>query len=117
MGLKKGQHHKGQFKAGKSGNPGGRKALPPDVREAVNMIREDIIKTVYGIRDMRVSEAKKLDDMPLGKRAIVNAYLKMDYQGIKIYEDRVLGKAKETNEIITPDGFNIVFTNKTAKQD
>lgn len=105
------------FKKGEVTNPKGRKPLPPDVREAINMIREDIIRTVYDIREMRVSEASKLDNMTLGRRAIVNAYLKMDYQGIKIYEDRVLGKAKETNEIITPDGFNIVFTNKTAKQD
>lgn len=34
--------------------------------------------------------------MPLGKRAIINAYATLDYKAIKDFEDRLWGKAKET---------------------
>jgi hypothetical protein len=109
--------NKGSFKKGKSGNPAGKKPLPPDIREAKNFILEDIIKSVYNARSMTVSEANSnLSTMKLGERAIISAYLLLDYQGIKIFEDRVLGKPKETAEITMPEGIQIVFSNKT-KQD
>lgn len=105
------------FKKGNVPKSPGRKPLPPDIREAKNYILEDIIKSVYNARTMTVSEAtKNLSTMKLGERAIINSYLNFDYQGIKIFEDRVLGKPKETAEITMPEGIQIVFSNKT-KQD
>ena len=39
------------------------------------------------------------DKETLGKRAIMNAFIKLDYRGIKEYEDRLWGKAKETIDL------------------
>jgi len=57
---------------------------------------------------MTPAELKQIDleNIPFGKRAIINAYARMDYRAIKEYEDRVWGKAKETvalmDEMIFP---------------
>src|SRR5271157_5312052 len=93
----------------KKGNPGGgRKTLPADIRAARNMSYEDMCHTVIETRNMTPAELKQIDleNIPFGKRAIINAYAKMDYRAIKEYEDRVWGKAKETvalmDEMIFP---------------
>ena len=97
---------KNGFKKGQSGNPNGRKPLSPDIRAARNLSYEEMCRTVIQVRSMTQSEAKKLDieKEPLGKRAILNAYLKLDYRGIKDYEDRLWGKAQEAIKLVDDDG-------------
>lgn len=94
------------FKKGKSGNPSGRKPLPEDIRAARSMATEEMLRTVIEVRSMTVSEVKKLDleALPLGKRAIISAYTKNDYKGIRDYEDRLFGKAHETVALTGKDG-------------
>lgn len=89
------------FKPGQSGNPGGRPHLSPDALEAIKMSKQDMIFAVVEIQRMTLAEAKQidLDSLPLGKRAILNAYLKFDYVGISRYEDRIWGKAPESISI------------------
>lgn len=76
---------------------GGRKSLPEDIKAARNQSYEDMCRTVIEVRLMTPGEIKKIDleKMPLGQRAIMNAYVKLDYRGIKDYEDRLWGKAQD----------------------
>lgn len=89
------------FQKGQVGNPKGRKPLPDDIKYARNMSYEDMCRTVIEVRAMTPEQVKRLDSdkEPLGKRAILNAYVKLDYRGIKDYEDRLWGKAKESHEV------------------
>lgn len=93
--------HEGQFKPGQSGNPSGRKPLPDDIKAARNLSYEEMCRTVIMVRDMTLAEIRQLNkqDLPLGKRAIINAYQKFNYKGIKEYEDRLWGKARETIDL------------------
>jgi hypothetical protein len=101
------------FKKGQGGNPKGRKPLPADIRVARSLSYEEMCRTVIDVRNLTPEDIKKSDmeKMTVGKRAILNAYVKLDYAGIKIYEDRLWGKAKETIDLgNTADGeFKIVF--------
>jgi hypothetical protein len=86
----------------KKGNPGGgRKPLPMDILEARNLSYEDMCRTVIEVRNLSPTDIKKIDmeKVSLGKRAIMNAYAKLDYRGIKDYEDRLWGKAKEIMDV------------------
>ena len=95
---------------------GGRKPLPEDIKIARNMSYEEMCRTVIQVRQIVLSGNKiKIDDMPLGKRAIFNAYQKLDYRGIKDYEDRLWGKAKENIDLQTPEGITIEFVNRTKE--
>jgi len=98
---------------------GGRKPLPEDIKMARNLSYEEMCKTVIEVRKLTPEKVKdeNMDKMPLGKRAILNAYAKLDYKGIKEYEDRLWGKAKESYDIELPEGIEIEFVNKTQKKD
>lgn len=77
---------------------GGRRPLPPDVKVARGMAYEDMCRSVIDIRELTVEDAKDLKENPtlaLGYRAILEAYISLDFNGIKIYEDRLFGKAAE----------------------
>jgi len=84
---------------------GGRKPLPEDIKMARNLSYEEMCKTVIEVRNLSPEEVREenMDKMPLGKRAILNAYVKLDYMGIKVYEDRLWGKPKESVEIEIED--------------
>lgn len=114
-GLKKGQRNSGQFKVGN--RCGGRAPVKKDIREAINLSREEFYLTVIEVRNTKFEDLKKesMEKMTLGKRQIVSAYAKLDHQAVKILEDRLWGKAKESTEITMPTGFQIVFSNKTKK--
>ena len=115
MGLKKGQRNSGQFQVGNT--CGGKKPISKDIREAINLSREEFYRTVIEVRNLTTEEIKRenIDKMSLGKRQIVSAYVKLDHPAIKIIEDRLWGKAKESTEITLPEGLQIVFSNRTKK--
>lgn len=85
------------FQKGKSGNPGGRPALPDDLKAARKWCYEDMIRTIIEVGDITPADFKVMSKMDIHyrKRAIIAAYRKCDYRAIKDYEDRVFGKAKE----------------------
>ena len=99
-----------RFQKGETGNPKGRKPLPKDIRAARSMATEEMLRAVIEVRRMTVSEVKTIDleTLPLGKRAIISAYTKNDYKGIKDYEDRLFGKAHETVALTGEDGKPII---------
>ena len=90
-----------RFKKGESGNPGGRKKLPEDIKAARHMAYEDMLRTVIDVRLMTVKDAKKInpESLPLGKRAILSAYIKVNHKAITEYENRLFGRAPETIQI------------------
>ena len=90
---------------------GGRKALPADIKAARNLSYEDMCRTVIEVRNMTPETVKKedMEKVPLGERAIINAYAKLDYRGIKDYEDRLWGKARESMELSTPEDSSITI--------
>ena len=96
---------------------GGRKPLPDDIKAARNLSYEDMCRTVIDVRNMTPTEVEKkdLDKIPLGERAIISAYLAVDYRGIKDYEDRLWGKAKDSIDIETT-GLQVVFIDR-IKED
>lgn len=97
----------------KGNKGGGRKPLPKDILAARSMATEEMLRTVIDVRRMTTGEVKKLDldKVPLGKRAIISAYAKNDYKGIKDYEDRLFGKATE-NIDLTTSGSVIVYLDR-----
>ncbi len=102
------------FKEGESGNPGGRPKLPDDIKEARQMSLEEFLRYVISVMKLTPSEVKEInmDDMPLGKRAILNAFAKNDYKAMKDFQDRLWGKAKESIDLShtmeTPVKINII---------
>ena len=65
-------------------------------------MKEQIIADVMEVRSMKLADARKKlkeKNLPLGKRAIIDAYIKRKHNDIKIYEDRAVGKARESVEI------------------
>ncbi len=90
--------NKTSFKKGHKAVSPGRPQLPDDIKEARNMSFNDMCRTVIEVRNLTPSEIKNenMETISLGRRAIMNAYAKNDYRGIKDYEDRLWGKAKET---------------------
>ena len=73
------------FSKGASGNPKGRKPLPADIKAARVLATEEMLRTVIDVRRMTAGQVRKLDleKVPLGKKAIISAYAKNDYRGIK----------------------------------
>ena len=94
---------------------GGRKPLPDDIKEARTLSYNEMCRTVIEVRGLTPEKVKKLDieKETLGKRAIMNAFVKLDYRGIKDYEDRLWGKAKENIDLAIPEGIVLEFRNKT----
>jgi len=94
------------FKKGHKPVSPGRPPLPADIRAARNLSYEEMCRTVIQVREMTTAELKQIDleQVPLGKRMIINAYAKMDFRGVQIYEDRLWGKAKERVELTGADG-------------
>lgn len=89
------------FKKGHKPVSPGRTPLPKDVLAARALSYDELCRTVIEVRMLTPDDLKKIDmnKMSLGKRAIINAYAKLDYRGIKDYEDRLWGKAKETIDL------------------
>lgn len=89
------------FTKGKSGNPSGRPKLPEDILKSISSGREDICRALFEIENLTISEVKSLkqDELSLLKRVILKAFIDNDHAAIKIYQDRVYGKAKETMEL------------------
>jgi hypothetical protein len=114
------RNQKGQFIKGNK--EGGRKALPDDIMAARNLSYEEMCRMVIDIRSMTLQEAEtRLSPenalyIPLGERAIMKAYVNLDYKGITDYENRLWGKAKETVDLdLGGTDFKIIVENATTK--
>lgn len=98
---------KGKKTGGRDFKPGegGRPRLPEDIKKARQMSLENFLRCVCEVELMTPNEVKgiNLDELPLGKRAIINAYAKLDYRAIKDFQDRLWGKAKESIDVTTND--------------
>ena len=94
------------FQKGQSGNPHGRAPLPDEVKAARKMAYADLMMTIVDVRSMTQNDLGKLDmsTVPLGKRAIISAYAKSDFRGIREYEDRLFGRPQESVSISGEDG-------------
>jgi len=92
---------KGRFIKGHNFPDGGRKKLPADIMQARNMAYAEFCKTLVEIRALTAKQIKALDldDISIGKRAMINAYASFNFQGIKIFEDRLWGKAAESVDL------------------
>ncbi len=90
---------------------GGRKPLPPDILAARALSNEEMIREVIEIRSMtwRESTTSSVEEMPLGRLAIMRAYQNLDWPGIKNYEDRVWGRAQENINLNGALGINTDF--------
>lgn len=92
----------------KKGNKfGGRKPLPPDIREAKNTKLEIFLKWVIEVMDLKISElgankekiALAINEMPLGKRAVAKWFIDCDSRGIEYCHNRLWGKVVESIEL------------------
>ena len=93
------------WKKGQSGNLSGRPKVPQEIKDLIKKSRHTIYADIAEIRDMTRDELKDLVAHGTGGRAaIAHAYLKFNHQGIKIYEDRLIGKAVESVELSGKDG-------------
>lgn len=104
----------------KKGNKlGGRPKLPEDIRAARTLSYNNMCRTVMEVMNMTVEDLKKveMEKIPLGKRAIITAYATLDYKGIKEYEDRLWGKAKDNVNLISEEGMNITVNIKGIDAD
>jgi len=99
------------FKKGHKPASPGRPKLPADIRAAKTLSYEEMCRTVIEIRSFTPKKIKGLnmEEMPLGKRAIINAYIKLDYNGIRQYEDRLWGKATETIDANVSGNLDIII--------
>ncbi len=97
------------FEPGQVTNPAGKKPLSDAEKAARDLVRDRVYATVGKAYTLTVEQYDALDksDMTVGELAIIDAYVKKNYQAIKIYEDRLLGKAKESVELTGEDGGGI----------
>jgi hypothetical protein len=126
MGLKKGQHHKGQFKSGVSGNPGGRKPLPEDVKAIATSTKPQLIRTYWKFANMSLSEVKNYKPENLIESGILNCLKIFAASGstdqIKYIWAECHGKPRETiDATISTDNKEledvIQMTNEFIKQN
>lgn len=96
----------------------GKKPLPDDLKHARNMAYEQMIRETIAIRNMTPSQLAECEKKGLaGIAAIAKAYQRRDYQGIKYFEDRVFGKAKETHILEMTEGNQIKIVFEDATED
>lgn len=101
---KTGKGHR--FTKGESGNPKGRPKLPEEIKASRRMAYGEMLESIIEVRNMSAADLKVLDmeKVPLGKRAIISAYAKSDFRGIREYEDRLFGRPQESVSISGEDG-------------
>ena len=109
------------FQKGNVPKSPGRPPLPDDIKEALKLGKEELCRTVIEIRQMPATELRAyIKNAGVAKRAIANAYLKNNHNAIKIYEDRVFGRAVETvDTTVHSDGLkvDVVITPKEVKPE
>lgn len=88
---------------------GGRKPESLEEKAAKALVREKLFGVVALIWNSTEADIRALDikTLTIGERAVLDAYRKKNYLAIKTYEDRVLGKAKESIELTGEDGGGI----------
>lgn len=105
------QKHEGQFKPGQSGNPGGRKPLPDDIKQLKQMRTEEFQRALYTYMGMTVEELKdkagnatELTWLELILVRAVERTNDSDWKAINDILDRAFGKASQPMEISAPGG-------------
>jgi hypothetical protein len=91
-----------KFKKGRSGNPGGRPKLPPDVREAKNLTQQQLILILNKLMFMTDFEIKQLLNDPktnkferIVGRILDKADLHGDSVRLEFLLNRTIGKVTE----------------------
>lgn len=125
----------GQFKPGKSGNPKGRPALPPEVRKSLRLTNEEFIRVASEFLLLSAEEIKlKLTDpkanaveLLVGNLVTTAIYpMTDDYmRAVSLLLDRTIGKVKESVEITIPkptiirrrNGEEVVLGSEMQKKD
>lgn len=90
-----------QFKPGNK--LGGRKPLSKDILKAKSESLETFLKWVIEVMGMNLDEfgntksdiARKINEMPLGQRAVAKWFLDTDPRGVQYCQNRLWGKIKE----------------------
>lgn len=123
-GPKKGEKHSGQFKAGVSGNPGGSKKLPDDLKHLMFSTGLQVKRDLYECYNTRLSTlralATKEDEVHAGLAMIascmVNACDTGDNRILATFLDRILGRPKETVELTDSNDEKINEKDETINQ-
>lgn len=122
---------KTQFKKGQSGNPGGRIKLPEDVKQAKNMNRVELERTLNRLVHMTPMQLKEILNAPntpvfevMIAQIVTKAAQQGDHMRLNFLLDRMVGKVKEHIEhtirkpvaIQRRDGTEVVFTDKEQNE-
>jgi hypothetical protein len=101
----------GQFKPGKSGNPSGRPALPPEVRKSLRLTNEEFVRVASEYMLLTREEINKRVAEPTASvvELLVGNLIDSaitprtdDYlRALSLLLDRTIGKVKETLEVQT----------------
>lgn len=114
-----------QWKPGQSGNPAGRKKLPPEIREARKLCQESMLlafnrlifcnkETLQSIiRDPNTTSLDLLMATVIAK-GISNG----DHMRLNFIFDRIIGKVPDSVKVSADEaGFKIAIRNYTGKSD
>jgi len=108
-----------QFKKGKSGNPGGRPKLPPDVRAAMKLNKSAFVRLVNEYLWIPWDDSQKrlrskdcsLMEMAIGEMALAAA--NGCGQSMDRILNRLIGKPRDKMELTIPTPFIIAKTDGT----
>lgn len=102
---------KGRFVKGQSGNPGGAKKLPEDLRALINATSEQAKRhlcEVFNTKYETILELSNRRDIPSGlammASCMANAIQTGDNRIMATFLDRIIGKPKEMIELTGKDG-------------
>lgn len=120
-----------RFKKGESGNPAGRPALPPEIRELKKLAKDDLEKLIsllLDATDQRIEEILNSPETPMIEK-IMAQVLKKSYETGSMGQfdmvlNRVIGKVKEHIEhtglkptvLVTTGGDVHTFTQAPTKE-
>lgn len=120
-----------RFKKGESGNPAGRPAIPPEIREMKKLAKDDLEKLISLLleaTDLRIQEILDSPDTPMIEKIMAQILKKARESGnmgqFDMVLNRVIGKVKEHIEhsglkptvLVTTGGDVHTFTQVPSKE-